>query len=150
MRSTMLTAAGGYCPRPQPGFLPLPAMMRTGDGLPAGASTPKAVANARKGLLSEEALDTLFASEVEDLRLSCTCPDSAYACKHIVAVGDRLATRADADPAVIFNMRGLDFARLEKAVMEQSQQVSRESFGASDLSAEEKNDVFWNGREMPK
>ena len=51
---------------------------------------------------------------------------------------------------MIFNMRGLDFARLEKAVMEQSQQVSRESFGASDLSAEEKNDVFWNGREMPK
>lgn len=114
------------------------------------ARTPNSVANARKGLLSEDALDTLFASEAEELRLSCTCPDSAYTCKHVVAVGDRLATRADADPSVIFNMRGLDFVRLEKAVMDQSQQVSRESFGASDLSAEEKNDVFWNGRELPK
>jgi len=71
-------------------------------------------------------------------------------CKHIVAVGDKLATRADADPAVIFNMRGLDFARLERMVLEQAKTVSRESFTPSDLSEEEKNEIFWNGRELPK
>ena len=50
-----------------------------------------------------------------------------------MAVGDKLATRADADPAVIFNMRGLDFARLERMVLEQAKAVSRESFTPSDL-----------------
>ncbi|MCZ9306779.1 hypothetical protein L8V01_04710 [Corynebacterium sp. c8Ua_181] len=114
------------------------------------ARTPNSVANARKGLLADAALDTLFAPEAGDLRLTCDCPDGEYVCKHIVAVGDKLATRADADPAVIFNMRGLDFARLERMVLEQAKAVSRESFTPSDLSEEEKNDIFWNGRELPK
>ncbi|AMO88082.1 putative zinc finger SWIM domain protein [Corynebacterium simulans] len=113
------------------------------------ARTPNSIANARDGLLSEEALDILIAQDPADMRFSCTCPDPEYVCKHVVAVADRLAARMDADPSVIFALRGLDFARLEQAVMEQAKNVSQDSFSGSSLSPEERNELFWEGRQLP-
>ena len=113
------------------------------------ARTPNSIANARDGLLSEEALDILIAQDPADMRFSCTCPYPEYVCKHVVAVADRLAARMDADPSVIFALRGLDFARLEQAVMEQAKNVSQDSFSGSSLSPEERNELFWEGRQLP-
>ena len=113
------------------------------------ARTANSVARAREGLLDDGALDILFAEFPDDLRFSCTCPDPEYVCKHVVAVADRLAARMDADPSVIFALRGLDFARLEQSVMAQAKSASEDSFTANELSAEERNALFWEGRELP-
>ena len=113
------------------------------------ARTANSVARAREGLLDDGALDILFAEFPDDLRFSCTCPDPEYVCKHVVAVADRLAARMDADPSVIFALRGLDFARLEQSVMAQAKSASEDSFTANELSAEERNALFWQGRELP-
>ncbi|OFQ53363.1 hypothetical protein [Corynebacterium sp. HMSC074H12] len=116
------------------------------------ARTPNSVAKAREGMLADASLDILIAEYPDDLRFSCTCPDPEYVCKHVVAVADRLAARMDADPSVIFALRGLDFARLEQAVMEQAKAASEDSYsasGAADISQEERNALFWEGRELP-
>ncbi|OFT61426.1 hypothetical protein [Corynebacterium sp. HMSC05E07] len=113
------------------------------------ARTPNSVAKAREGMLADDALDILVAEFADDLRFSCTCPDPEYVCKHVVAVADRLAARMDADPSVIFALRGLDFARLEQSVMEQAKSASEDSYSGADLDPEERNALFWAGRELP-
>ncbi|MDO5031977.1 hypothetical protein [Corynebacterium sp.] len=113
------------------------------------ARTPNSVSAARDGMLGEEALDILFAEYPGDLRFSCTCPDPEYVCKHVVAVADRLAARIDADPSVIFALRGLDFTRFEQSVMDQARSVAQDSFSGSGLSVEERNELFWQGRDLP-
>lgn len=113
------------------------------------ARTPNSVAKAREGMLADDALDILVAEFADDLRFSCTCPDPEYVCKHVVAVADRLAARMDADPSVIFALRGLDFARLEQSVMEQAKSASEDSYSGADLDPEERHALFWAGRELP-
>jgi uncharacterized Zn finger protein len=46
----------------------------------------------------------LFPSPGE-IRLSCTCPDAAYMCKHIAAVLYGIGARLDHDPALLFTLR---------------------------------------------
>ena len=113
------------------------------------ARTPNSVAKAREGLLADDALDILFAEFADELRFSCTCPDPEYVCKHIVAVADRLAARMDADPSVIFALRGLDFTRVEQSVMEQAKAASEDSYSGVEMDPEERNALFWEGRELP-
>lgn len=113
------------------------------------ARTPNSMAQAREGVLSPETLNLLFAEDAEDLRFSCTCPDSSTVCKHVIAVGERLAARIDADPSVVFSMRGLDLGRLEQTVMEQAKTVAKDSYQNSGLSESERNALFWEGRKFP-
>ena len=47
-----------------------------------------------------------------DLTLSCNCPDSATLCKHIAATLYGIGSRLDADPAQLFNLRGVHFEEL--------------------------------------
>lgn len=49
---------------------------------------------------------TLLPSSYEELRASCTCPDTANPCKHLAAVYYILAERFDEDPFAIFTWRG--------------------------------------------
>lgn len=113
--------------------------------------TPNALRQAREGKLPDEVVNILLAEDDHDLRFSCTCPDPAPVCKHIIAVADRLAARMDADPSVIFAMRGLSFAALEQAMMDKAKDAARDAFSPeSVLSEEERNDLFWNGRELPE
>ncbi len=45
--------------------------------------------------------------EAGDLTLSCTCSDArAQPCKHVAAAGYALAARLDADPLLLFTLRG--------------------------------------------
>lgn len=58
----------------------------------------------------EEAFDAvklpLFPRNSADLRTHCSCPDSANPCKHIAAVHYLLGERFDADPFLLFALRG--------------------------------------------
>ncbi|BDG59495.1 SWIM zinc finger family protein [Caldinitratiruptor microaerophilus] len=51
---------------------------------------------------------TLFPRSARDLRTACSCPDWANPCKHIAAVFYRLGQEFDADPFVLFRLRGRD------------------------------------------
>jgi uncharacterized Zn finger protein len=49
---------------------------------------------------------SLFPSSAEELRMSCSCPDSVVPCKHIAALHYVLAERLDEDPFLLFLWRG--------------------------------------------
>lgn len=114
------------------------------------ARTPNALRDAREGLLPLSVLNLLLGEDDNDIRFSCTCPDNSRVCKHVVAVVDRLAARMDADPAVVFAMRGLNFASLEQLMMSKAAEASRDAFSPqSGLDNEERNALFWDGRDLP-
>jgi len=49
---------------------------------------------------------SLFPKMEEDLQTNCSCPDWANPCKHIAAVYYILAEQFDADPFLLFKLRG--------------------------------------------
>lgn len=49
---------------------------------------------------------SLFPTSEADLHTACSCPDWARPCKHIAAVYYILAERFDADPFLLFKLRG--------------------------------------------
>ena len=118
---------------------------RTADDLGVVSSelarTPNGVRDARRGVLSRTVLGVLLAEDVNDIRVRCDCPDPFAICKHAIAVLEKLAGKIDADPLLLFTLRGMDLASLEQAVMMQAKDVSRE--------AEENPELFWAGRELP-
>jgi uncharacterized Zn finger protein len=71
-----------------------------------------------RGELSDEVLavltdakDGLF-PEPREMTLDCTCPDSAYVCKHVAAVLYGVGIRLDAKPELFFVLRQVDQAEL--------------------------------------
>ncbi|MCR5536900.1 MAG: DEAD/DEAH box helicase [Succinivibrio sp.] len=61
--------------------------------------------------LEEEALRhqiTLFPQRFDDLGMACTCPDYAVPCKHLAAVIYKFSQMLDANPFLLFELRGLD------------------------------------------
>lgn len=105
------------------------------------ARIPNGMRGARKGELSRTVVGALLAEDINDIRVRCDCPDPFAICKHAVAVLEKLAGKIDADPLALFTLRGMDLISLEKAVMVQAKDVSRES--------EENPELFWAGRELP-
>ncbi|MBV9359223.1 MAG: SWIM zinc finger family protein [Chloroflexi bacterium] len=78
-------------------------------------------------LLSEEMPETiedvfaalgtsLFPAEQRDMVTTCSCPDPANPCKHIAAVHYLLGERFDADPFLMFLLRGRDREQLVEAL----------------------------------
>jgi uncharacterized Zn finger protein len=53
-----------------------------------------------------EAKAPLFPAAIGELRMSCSCPDSAVPCKHLAATFYLLAEAFDADPFQILHWRG--------------------------------------------
>lgn len=51
--------------------------------------------------------DGLFPSPRE-IELKCSCPDGAWMCKHIAAVLYGVGARLDAEPELLFRLRGVD------------------------------------------
>ncbi len=105
------------------------------------ARTTNGLRQARKGDISDDLLDILIAEDASDLRFHCDCPDPSAVCKHAVAVAEKLAGKMDADPSILFQLRGFDLVRLEQAVTEQAKAVGRES--------EDDAELFWTGRDLP-
>lgn len=106
------------------------------------AETPNGLKRAQNGEVDPEILAILLTGPDNNIRAYCDCPDSAVVCKHAVAVADVAASKMDADPMMVFRLRGLDLVQLEKAVAEQAALIGKESANSSD-------ERFWNGRELP-
>lgn len=49
---------------------------------------------------------SLFPRNLKDIHFDCSCPDSGDPCKHAAAVYYLLAEQLDADPFVLFHLRG--------------------------------------------
>lgn len=75
----------------------------------------------------ENANVSLLPKTPNEIRTSCSCPDWANPCKHIAATYIRLASILDQDPIVLFELRGLKRAALNRS-------LSNSSFGAALLS----------------
>jgi uncharacterized Zn finger protein len=59
---------------------------------------------------------TLFPADESDLETDCTCPDWANPCKHVAAVFYLLGERFDADPFLMFVLRGRTQAQIVEAL----------------------------------
>lgn len=106
------------------------------------ARTPNGLRRARSGDVSEGLLKVLLSEDPEDIGLRCDCPDSSPVCKHEVAVLEKLAAKIDADPQLLFELRGMNIVSLEQAVMAQAKSASKES--------ESDPQLFWTGRQFPE
>ena len=60
----------------------------------------------------------LFPASSNDLVTECSCPDWANPCKHIAAVYYLLGERFDADPFLLFKLRGRDQSEVIAALRE--------------------------------
>jgi uncharacterized Zn finger protein len=73
---------------------------------------------------------SLFPGHRNDLKTKCSCPDSSNPCKHIAAVFYLLAETFDADPFLLFRLRGKDkpafFARFQCVETTPSETTSEE------------------------
>jgi len=45
----------------------------------------------------------------KEIKFFCSCPDSAYMCKHVSAVLYAIGAKFDADPTLFFKLRSVDF-----------------------------------------
>ena len=60
----------------------------------------------------------------KEIRSSCSCPDWANPCKHVAGVYYHVAALLDRDPLLLFELRGMDRAKLLQA-------VAQSEFGAA-------------------
>jgi uncharacterized Zn finger protein len=56
----------------------------------------------------------IFPARWSDLKMHCSCPDWAVPCKHLAAVIYLLSQQIDADPFLVFSLRGIDLPALLK------------------------------------
>ena len=47
-----------------------------------------------------------------EIKLKCSCPDSASMCKHVAATLYGVGTRLDSEPTLFFTLRGVDHSEL--------------------------------------
>jgi uncharacterized Zn finger protein len=77
---------------------------------------------------------SLFPGSQEDLHTDCSCPDWSNPCKHIAAVYYLLGEQFDADPFLIFRLRGKN--KDEIIAMLRARRSSREPSGAAKRATE--------------
>lgn len=70
----------------------------------------------------------LFPSPRE-IAFGCSCPDSAYMCKHVAAVLYGIGTRLDGDPTLFFTLRGIDVGELIKKSVDEKAKAMLASAG---------------------
>ena len=74
-----------------------------------------------QGRLSKSVMEVVTAHDgglfpkPREITFSCSCPDWASLCKHVAAVLYGVGARLDADPDVLFTLRGVDRAQLVSA-----------------------------------
>ncbi|MBF0201503.1 MAG: SWIM zinc finger family protein [Desulfamplus sp.] len=56
----------------------------------------------------------------KEIDFSCSCPDSAYMCKHVAAVLYGIGTRLDSDPTLFFRLRKVNINDLISETIEES------------------------------
>lgn len=58
--------------------------------------------------LAEKRGISIFPKRWDDLQVSCSCPDWAVPCKHIAAVIYKISQEIDANPFILFELKGFD------------------------------------------
>ena len=67
-----------------------------------------------RGKLSDSVMDTLCRPDAglfplsNEVKLTCSCPDGAWLCKHLAAVLYGIGSRLDLEPELLFVLRGVD------------------------------------------
>ena len=79
-----------------------------------------------------------------EIKLDCSCPDWADMCKHVAAVLYGVGVRLDAEPGLLFTLRGVDPLELIQGAGEAVAQHAKKagSRGAATLADEQLADVF--------
>src|SRR6266851_1279061 len=87
---------------------------------------------------------SLFPSEKNDMRTSCSCPDTANPCKHIAAVHYLLGERFDEDPFLMFLLRGRSQDEIVAAL--RARRAGPDSEAIPDVEQAEEPDLatFWS------
>ncbi len=70
----------------------------------------------------------LFPSPSE-IRFSCSCPDSAYMCKHVAAVLYAIGVEFDHDPLLFFKLRGINVEEMVRKSVEERLEVMLSNAG---------------------
>lgn len=86
--------------------------------------------------------DGLFPTKKE-IRVACSCPDSARMCKHVAAVLYGVGHRLDSSPELFFQLRGVDQTELVSQAL--SLQNSSDVMGldqSSDFATEDLGSIF--------
>ena len=89
--------------------------------------------------LATDPKEGLFPAPV-DIKLSCSCPDGAYMCKHVAAVMYGVANRLDVSPELLFVLRGVNHEELIEQAIPASPMVSRE--GSPTIAADDLGSIF--------
>ncbi len=80
-----------------------------------------------RGKLSDSAMICLTAPKTgmfpqpKEIKLRCSCPDSAGLCKHLAAVMYGVGNRLDTNPELLFTLRGVDKSELVSEAVSGSQ-----------------------------
>jgi uncharacterized Zn finger protein len=86
--------------------------------------------------------DGLF-PQPQEIDMDCSCPDWAVLCKHVAAVLYGVAARLDADPQLLFTLRGVDHAELiSQAVAAENLERSLSAGQTNVLSESNLEEVF--------
>jgi len=105
---------------------------------------PFLLARIAAGELPETFLQKLIDKDINlipkrwrEMKRLCTCPDDGDPCKHMAALYYIVAREIDADPHVLFKLRGMDLAtRFGKAVVHQVMPPFAVTFNAKKKSAQ--------------
>ncbi|MGH7956400.1 MAG: hypothetical protein ACREH8_05240, partial [Opitutaceae bacterium] len=76
-----------------------------------------------------------------EIKLECSCPDWASLCKHLAAVLHGVGARLDAQPELLFLLRGVDHLELIGAAAD-APALAQAANGAGALDASQLSDVF--------
>lgn len=78
----------------------------------------------------------------KQIKLSCSCPDSAGLCKHLAAVLYGVGTRLDEKPELFFTLRSVDMKDLISAATASATQSSATQGGDRSLDGEDLSALF--------
>jgi uncharacterized Zn finger protein len=93
---------------------------------------------------------SLLPAERDDMRTTCTCPDSANPCKHIAAVHYLLGERFDQDPFLMFLLRGRSQEEIVAALRARRSGAEPDAAPEPEQVAEPDLETFWTGPPQPE
>src|ERR1041385_4196275 len=83
----------------------------------------------------------LFPSPVE-IKMNCSCPDSAGLCKHLAAVLYGVGARLDKSPVLLFVLRSVNHEKLTQQAAAAADLTSKATAGAPELAESNLSAVF--------
>ena len=85
--------------------------------------------------------DTGLFPSPKEIKMNCSCPDSAGLCKHLAAVLYGVGARLDESPELLFLLRSVDYEQLIQQASD-ARGLTAKAAGGPELSESELEDVF--------